>query len=445
MTFKLYQFLLGETQRHFFASGIRCISNSGLLTSTLRHGTTYEAFTSRGVFGVCSPSAPSSHFSPSLIFPILSSSAALHRLYSKKALDPSASELAREKAAHIPPGKSHKQEPGNARVASNAIEEGETSFVSSSPSSSSSAPSAAASSSTSSPVSPIKAAKLASIAAKQARLEKGMMAAHKSLDFDESSPSSPSSPSSSSTTDSAAARIRSEKKGASVPAAASPRKGGLRAPTALSLKRLHPANGDVRVPEVALTAPDGEVTVVLTSAAQALAASLDLDLIVTEARASPPMAILGRYDPFIFEKLQSYDAEKKSEREAEKATSVKELKVKPRAAEHDVEVKVKRALGWLENGHRVSVAVMYGEKDDESASRLCEQLIERLRKEGKAGIAQPKQKRKGTYCAVLKPKPPPKVPKTPKAPAAEKSAAMTEGEAVEGAAKAEASQTMAKA
>lgn len=78
-----------------------------------------------------------------------------------------------------------------------------------------------------------------------------------------------------------------------------------------------------------------------------------LDLIEISPNANPPVARLMNYDKYRYEREK---AEKK-ERRAIKSVSIKRVQISPRAANHDLQIKLKQLEGFLKEGHPVEVYV----------------------------------------------------------------------------------------
>lgn len=78
-----------------------------------------------------------------------------------------------------------------------------------------------------------------------------------------------------------------------------------------------------------------------------------LDLIEVVPTANPPVARIFSYDKFRYQK----EKEEKKQRSAEKVLGLKHVRITPRAAKNDLEVKAKKAAEFLEEGHKVELMV----------------------------------------------------------------------------------------
>ena len=69
----------------------------------------------------------------------------------------------------------------------------------------------------------------------------------------------------------------------------------------------------------------------------------------------PPVCRLLDYGKYQYEK-QKKDREA---RKAQKIIEIKEIRLRPRTGEHDLDTKVRQALSFLEEGSKVKVAVRF--------------------------------------------------------------------------------------
>lgn len=86
-----------------------------------------------------------------------------------------------------------------------------------------------------------------------------------------------------------------------------------------------------------------------------LAQSRNLDLVEVAPNVVPPVCRLLDYGRFKYEQT-------KKEREArkhQKVVELKEIRLRPKIGEHDLEAKAKRAHKFLEEGDKVKVAVLF--------------------------------------------------------------------------------------
>jgi translation initiation factor IF-3 len=115
-------------------------------------------------------------------------------------------------------------------------------------------------------------------------------------------------------------------------------------------------NERIRVPEVRLIDEEGrQVGVVRTVEAITMARQRDVDLVEVAAGASPPVARLMDFGRYKYE-------QSKKEREAKKHqvnVQLREVRMKPKIDEHDIDFKTRTAAKLLKQGDKVKVTVMF--------------------------------------------------------------------------------------
>lgn len=124
----------------------------------------------------------------------------------------------------------------------------------------------------------------------------------------------------------------------------------------VAIKKFIRINERIRVPEVRLVGPDGgQLGVVPIQKALDLANQYDLDLVEVAAQANPPVCRIIDFSKF------KYDQEKK-EREAKKhqrQVHLKEIRLKPNIDDHDFQIKLKQAIGFLKKKDKVKVSLFF--------------------------------------------------------------------------------------
>lgn len=115
-------------------------------------------------------------------------------------------------------------------------------------------------------------------------------------------------------------------------------------------------NERIRVPEVRLIDEEGrQIGVVRTAEALQMARERDVDLVEVAAQASPPVCRLMDFGRYKYEQA-------KKEREAKKHqvnVQLREVRMKPKIDEHDVDFKTRTAAKLLKQGDKVKVTVMF--------------------------------------------------------------------------------------
>ena len=133
-------------------------------------------------------------------------------------------------------------------------------------------------------------------------------------------------------------------------------------------------NERIRVPEVRLIGADGEqVGVVPTEEALQRAQSEDLDLVEVAPEAKPPVARLLDYSKYKYEQEQKAKAARKHQQQV----NVREIKLRPKIADHDYETKKGHVERFLRNRDKVKVTIMFRGREQAHPER-GRALLQRL-------------------------------------------------------------------
>jgi translation initiation factor IF-3 len=120
-----------------------------------------------------------------------------------------------------------------------------------------------------------------------------------------------------------------------------------------------------------------QLGVMKTSKAIAIAAEQETDLVEVAPNADPPVCRLMDYGKFL------YEAQKR-ERDARKSQSkveVKEIRLRPKTGEHDINYKLRDARRFLERGAKVKVRIRFRGREvthPELAKDLMVRIAEEL-------------------------------------------------------------------
>lgn len=95
--------------------------------------------------------------------------------------------------------------------------------------------------------------------------------------------------------------------------------------------------------------------VMLTRKALEIARDHGLDLVEVAASSNPPVCRIIDYGRYRYEQTKK---ERKA-RQGQKASLLKEIRIKPRVQEHDLETKIKLAKRLLEEGDKVKVNIVF--------------------------------------------------------------------------------------
>jgi translation initiation factor IF-3 len=110
----------------------------------------------------------------------------------------------------------------------------------------------------------------------------------------------------------------------------------------------------IRAPEIRVIADDGEQLGVMTpETALERAQEVGLDLVEVAPGSKPPVCRIMDYGRY------KYERKKKMGKSKGHAASLKEIKLRPRTDQHDLDFKLKNARRFLTDGDKVKVTVMY--------------------------------------------------------------------------------------
>ena len=141
-------------------------------------------------------------------------------------------------------------------------------------------------------------------------------------------------------------------------------------------------NQQIRVPEVRVIGPEGEqIGVLKTSEAIRQAMESGYDVVEVAPNAEPPVCRIMDYGKFKYEQSKK---EHRS-RQHQKSTQVKEIKFRPRTDKHDLETKIRQIRGFLEEGNKTKVTVMFRGREMANQNfgwAAIEKVIEELKGHG---------------------------------------------------------------
>ena len=113
-------------------------------------------------------------------------------------------------------------------------------------------------------------------------------------------------------------------------------------------------NKEITEPELRITDEKGvNLGIMKREDAFRLAWDNDKDVVEISGTAKPPVVKIIDFDKFRYQK----DKEEKKKRASEKTKELKRVRITPRAAENDLQVKLKKVEKFLSDGHKVEVGL----------------------------------------------------------------------------------------
>ncbi|MBQ3445772.1 translation initiation factor IF-3 [Candidatus Saccharibacteria bacterium] len=117
-------------------------------------------------------------------------------------------------------------------------------------------------------------------------------------------------------------------------------------------------NGEIRYPEVRVIGSSGEQLGIMSSRdAQLLAKQQGVDLVEIAANANPPVVKIIDWGKFQYQKMKEEAKNRKKARE--KQSELKQMKIGLKISENDLNIKVRKMRGFLDDGDRVKVMIVF--------------------------------------------------------------------------------------
>lgn len=115
-------------------------------------------------------------------------------------------------------------------------------------------------------------------------------------------------------------------------------------------------NGAIRSETVRLVGHDGEmIGVVNLAEALSKAEQIGMDLVEISPMAKPPVCKILDYGKYKYEaQKKAHDARKK-----QKIIQIKEIKLRPNIDTHDLDIKIRNAIHFLEGGDKVRISLRF--------------------------------------------------------------------------------------
>ena len=162
-------------------------------------------------------------------------------------------------------------------------------------------------------------------------------------------------------------------------------------------------NRNIRAKEVRVIDPDGnQIGVIPTYKAIAVANDFGLDLVEISPNATPPVCKIMDYGRYKYERTK-----KKQEAKKKQTTfQLKEIKVRPKTGEHDLNTKVNHIKKFLDRKDKVKVTVIFRGREI-TLTNLGRELLKKIVQDTEeiAIVEQPPKFEGRTMVMVLAPKP----------------------------------------
>lgn len=134
-------------------------------------------------------------------------------------------------------------------------------------------------------------------------------------------------------------------------------------------------NGQIQASRLRVVDQDGSQLGILSKQeALRMADEQDLDLVEISPNADPPVAKIIDWGKYNYQRTKQQQKNKKHA----KATELKQMRFGLKISEHDLNVKLKKVSGFLEEGHKVKLVVFYRGREmahKDLGFKLAEKII----------------------------------------------------------------------
>jgi translation initiation factor IF-3 len=145
---------------------------------------------------------------------------------------------------------------------------------------------------------------------------------------------------------------------------------------------------------------DVHVGVMPTAEAIAQAKARELDLVVIQPKAEPPVAKIVNFGRYKYEQ----DKEARKQKAKQKTVEVKGIRLSLRIAPHDMEVRKEKAKEFLAEGDKVKVEIILRGREKrfgELAGQVIQQFISLLNKDVPLKVEQPVLRQGGQLTSIV--------------------------------------------
>src|SRR5512139_2829792 len=142
-------------------------------------------------------------------------------------------------------------------------------------------------------------------------------------------------------------------------------------------------NREIRAKEVRVIDPEGKQLGILpVFEALRLATNYELDLVEVSPKSEPPVCRIMDYGKLKYQQSKkAHDAKKK-----QSVVHLKEVKMRPKTEEHDLQFKVRNIERFLKDGHKIKVTVVFRGRElahPEIGRKMVGRIVEGVKEVGK--------------------------------------------------------------
>lgn len=156
-------------------------------------------------------------------------------------------------------------------------------------------------------------------------------------------------------------------------------------------RREHKLNSEITASELRVT----DEGIMSLAEAIKLAESKELDLVMINEKAKPPVCRIMNYEKFIYEQ---------NKKPKNKTLDLKEIKLGPNTSENDLEYRVKHMIEFLKKGHKVKISLQFRGRQMQHIDIGQEQILKMILAVEEFGSPEAMPKLEGRKMfSVLKP------------------------------------------
>ena len=159
-------------------------------------------------------------------------------------------------------------------------------------------------------------------------------------------------------------------------------------------------NEQIRLSPIRVVSEEGEqLGVIPTEDALSRARDAGLDLVEVAPNERPPVCRIMDYGKY------KYQKGKKQNKKTSHQVRTKEIRLRPKTGQHDIDTKVNRAINFLKHKDKVQITVLFRGRElahDEEGRKVAAEVIAALEEHGK--VESPPKRMGRRITAVVAPK-----------------------------------------
>ncbi len=156
-------------------------------------------------------------------------------------------------------------------------------------------------------------------------------------------------------------------------------------------------NNQIRISKILVIGPDNEKLGIMSpDEGRSIAAEHDLDLVEVAPNANPPVCRIMDYGKFRYEQAKKAQSSKSARIE------LKELRIRPKTDDNDLETMIRKAKTFLAKGNRVKIVMRLRGREQSHGEMWIDKMVEIIDKfKDCAQVAQPARAEGKMISAVL--------------------------------------------